>query len=119
GRLGKLDNCQVGVFLTYAARGGHAPLDRRLYLPQDWIDDGKRRRKTHVPRDIVYQEKWRIGLDLIDRSGPQVPHAWVTGDDEFGRATEFRGGLRLRHKQYVLDVPANTLVREISPRPGG
>lgn len=119
GRLGKIDNCQVGVFLSYAAPGGHAPLDRRLFLTQDWAADQQRRDKTHVPKEVVFQEKWRIALALLDRSGPDVPHRWVVGDDEFGRATEFRAQLRLRHKHYVLDVPANTLVREVAVRPDG
>lgn len=119
GRLGKLDNCQVGVFLAYAAPGGHAPLDCRLYLPEDWAADRTRRRKTQVPPAVVFQEKWRIALDLLDRSGPDVPHGWVVGDDEFGRATEFRAELRRRHERYVLDVPANTLVREVATRPDG
>jgi SRSO17 transposase len=119
GRLGKVDNCQVGVFLSYAAKGGHAPLDRRLFLPADWAADRRRRRQTQVPEAVVFQEKWRIGLDLLDRSGPDVPHGWVAGDDEFGRATDFRAQLRRRHERYVLDVPANTLVREVALRPGG
>src|SRR5437588_850678 len=119
GRLGKVDNCQVGVFLAYAAKGGHGPLDRRLYLTEDWAGDRKRRQQTHVPKEVVFAEKWRIALDLLDRSGPQVPHGWVTGDDEFGRVTEFRAQLRHRHERYVLDVPANTLVRELTPWSGG
>jgi SRSO17 transposase len=119
GRLGKVDNCQVGVFLSYAAPGGHAPLDRRLFLPQDWAGDARRRRQTQVPPAVSFQEKWRIGLDLLDRSGPDVPHAWVVGDDEFGRATEFRAELRRRHERYVLDVPADTLVREVVLGPDG
>jgi SRSO17 transposase len=119
GRLGKLDNCQVGVFLADAAPGGRAPLDRRLYLPEDWAADPKRRRKTGVPKEVAFREKWRIALDLLDRSGPDVPHGWVAGDDEFGRSTEFRAELRLRHERYVLDVPANTLVREVALRPDG
>jgi SRSO17 transposase len=119
GRLGKLDNCQVGVFLAYAAPGGHAPLDRRLFLPADWAADRKRRRKTQVPKAVIFQEKWRIALDLLARSGPDVPHGWVVGDDEFGRATAFRAELRRRRERYVLDVPANTLVREVVPRPDG
>src|SRR5205814_1353845 len=90
GRLGKVDNCQVGVFLSYAAPGGHAGLDRRLYVPQDWAADPQRRRQTQVPRDVVFREGWRLALDLLERSGPVVPHGWVAGDDEFGRATAFR-----------------------------
>jgi len=119
GRLGKRDNCQVGVFLSYAAPGGHAPLDRRLFLPPDWAADRKRRHKTHVPAAVAFQEKWRIGLELLDRSGPDVPHGWVVGDDEFGRATELRAQLRWRHERYLLDVPANTLVRAVDGRPDG
>jgi SRSO17 transposase len=113
GRLGKVDNCQVGVFLSYAAPGGHAPLDRRLYLGREWAADAQRRQRCQVPQEVVFQEAWRIGLDLIERSGPDVPHGWVAGDDEFGRATEFRAQLRLRHERYVLDVPCNTLVRAL------
>jgi SRSO17 transposase len=65
GRLGKVDNCQVGVFLGYAAPGGHAPLDRRLYLTEDWAADRKGRRRTQVPKEVVFREKWRIALDLL------------------------------------------------------
>jgi len=118
GRLGKVDNCQVGVFLAYAAAGGYALLDRRLYLPADWATDAKRRRKTHVPPAIVFQESWRIGLELLQRSGTDVPHGWVTADDEFGRVSEFRAQLRLRRERYVLDVPCNTLVREVAATAG-
>src|SRR3954453_24107859 len=60
GRLGKQENCQTGVFLAYAASGGYAPLDRRLYLPEDWADDVAHRERCHVPEEIAFQEKWRI-----------------------------------------------------------
>jgi SRSO17 transposase len=113
GRLGKVENCQVGVFLAYAAKGSYAPLDRRLYLTEEWAADRQRRHKTHVPKSLVFQEKWRIGLELLDRSGSAVPHAWVVADDEFGRAAEFRAQLRLRRERYILDVPSNTLVRDV------
>ena len=116
GRLGKVDNCQVGVFLAYAATTGYAPLDRRLYLPQDWASDPERREKCHVPDEIVFQEKWRIGLDLLDRSLPGLAHGWIVGDDEFGRVTEFRAVLRRRQERYVLDVPCDTLVRDLERR---
>ncbi len=99
GRLGKVDNCQVGVFLAYAAQGGHGPLDRRLYLTEDWAADRKRRQQTHVPKEVVFAEKWRIALDLLQRSSPQVPHGWVSGDDAFGRVTEFRAELRHRRER--------------------
>src|ERR1700735_2457070 len=70
GRLGKVDNCQVGVFFGYVTSTGYAPLDRQLYLPKDWAEDDKRREMTHVPEAVTFQESWRIGLALLDRSSP-------------------------------------------------
>src|SRR5262245_35139523 len=124
GRLGKIDNCQVGVFLAYAAPRGGALLDARLYLPQDWAADPPRRAKTHVPPGVTFQEKWRIALGLLDRARGGLPAGWVVGDDEFGRASALREALRLRRLRYVLDVPCNTLVRDPAERrapsrPGG
>jgi SRSO17 transposase len=116
GRLGKQDNCQVGVFLIYAAAGGYAPLDRRLYLPKDWAADPARRQKCHVPEDVEFQESWRIGVDLLERCRGDLPHAWVGGDDELGRPAQFRGWLRRHGERYVLDVPCNTNVRDLECR---
>ncbi len=116
GRMGKVDNCQIGVFLAYAAQAGYAPLDRRLYLPEDWADDEARRDKCHVPREVRFQETWRIALDLLDRSLPGLPHGWIVGDDELGRASQFRAALRRRTERYVLDVPCNTTVRDLEQR---
>src|SRR3954454_22741849 len=73
GRLGKVDNCQVGVFLAYAAQVGYAPLDRRLYLPEDWADDPVRREKCHVPAGVEVRPGWQSAGDLIERSGPGLP----------------------------------------------
>ncbi|MGE5754811.1 MAG: IS701 family transposase [Planctomycetaceae bacterium] len=116
GRLGKVDSCQVGVFLAYAAEAGYAPLDRRLYLPEDWVGDPSRREKCHVPPEVKFQEKWQIAWDLLDRSLPGLPHGWIVGDDEFGRASKFRAKLRGRRERYVLDVPCNTTIRDLEQR---
>jgi hypothetical protein len=62
----------------------------RLYLPEDWADDAARRATCHVPPEVKFQEKWRIVLDLLDRSLPGLPHGGIVGDDEFGRAAKFR-----------------------------
>jgi SRSO17 transposase len=116
GRLGKEENCQTGVFLAYAAPGGYAPLDRRLYLPKGWAGDAGRRQKCHVPAEVVFQEKWRIAADLLERSREGLPHGWVAGDDEFGRPAHFRAWLRRHRERYVLDVPSDTIVRDLECR---
>src|SRR5438445_952944 len=69
GRLGKVENCQLGVFLAYVSAAGQALVDRRLYLPQDWAADLDRRDQTHVPEAVRFAERWRSGLDLLDRQG--------------------------------------------------
>jgi SRSO17 transposase len=117
GRLGKIENCQIGVFLGYVSNAGQALVDRQIYLPRDWAEDPERREKTHVPESVPFQESWRIGLSLIDRSGPDLPFAWVAGDDEFGRCAAFRAELRYRRLQYVLDVPCNTQMRDLGEIP--
>jgi len=114
GRLGKIDNCQVGVFLAYAAARGCTLLEGRLYLPQDWAADAERRAQTHVPAEVTFQEKWRIGLELLDRARATLPGRWVVGDDELGRCSPLRAELRQRRLHYVLDIPCNTLVRALS-----
>src|SRR5436190_905951 len=120
GRLGKVENCQVGAFLAYVSAAGMALVDRRLYLPREWAADDPRRRQAHVPETVSFQEHWRIGLGLVDRAGADLPFGWVAGDDEFGRCAEFRAELRRRHLRYVLDVPCNTLIRDLgeAPAPG-
>jgi SRSO17 transposase len=116
GRLGKKENCQLGVFLAYASSRGHALIDRRLYLPRDWVGDPARRAECHVPADLTYRKTWEIAHDLLCRSGPGLPHRWVVGDDEFGRASEFRAALRRDGERYVLDVPCNTNIRDLDGR---
>jgi SRSO17 transposase len=124
GRLGKVDNCQVGVFVAYAAARGCALLEGRLYLPADWAADPSRRAATQVPEAVTFQEKWRIGLELLDRARADLPGRWLVGDDELGRCSDLRAELRRRRLQYVLDVPCTTLVRDLTERrppsrPGG
>jgi SRSO17 transposase len=116
GRLGKEENCQRGIFLAYAAPGGYAPLDRRLYLPRSWAEDGARRARCRVPEEVYFQEGWRIAADLLRRCRGGLPHAWITGDDEFGRPAHFRAWLRRERERYVLDVPADTVVRDLERR---
>jgi len=116
GRLGKTENCQSGVFLAYASDKGHGPIDRRLYLPKDWADDKNHREKCHVPEAVEFRKKWEIAADMLDQHADEIPHGWVTADGEFGRASEFRAWLRNHDERYALDVPSNTLVRNLNAR---
>ena len=117
GRLGKLDNCQVGVYLGYASRSEHALVDYRLYLPKEWAKDKERRAKAGVPKAIRFRTRHELALAMLDEQGPTLPHAWISGDDEMGRSTWFRGQLRQRGERYLLAVPANTLVRDLAAPP--
>ena len=93
---GKVDNCQVGVFMGYVSRHEHALLDFRLALPEDWARDAQRREECHVPPEVRYHTRHEQCLEMLDAWGAQVPHGWVTGDAELGRHTWFRGELRAR-----------------------
>jgi SRSO17 transposase len=113
GRLGKIDNCQVGVYLAYVGGDEHALIDVRLYLPGEWADDRKRRQKAGVPKGVRFRTRHELALEMLDERGPLLPHAWVAGDDEMGRCSWFRGQLRSRGECYLLAVPSNTSVRDL------
>lgn len=117
GRLGKVDNCQVGVFLGYASPRGGTLIDRRLYLPQSWARSLKRREKCHVPPEIRYRSTLRIAYELLLQDLPRFPHRWITGDDEFGRPVWFRRALARRGERYLLEVPGNTSIRDLEAVP--
>jgi SRSO17 transposase len=118
GHRGKVDNCQVGVFMGYVSRHDHALLDFRLYLPREWARDEQRRQQCHVPPDVRYQTRQAQCLEMLDAWRDRVPHGWVTGDDELGRHTRFRQELRERGERYVLGVPCTTTMRDLeAPRP--
>ena len=112
GRLGKVDNCQVGLFAGYACRHGHPLLDCRLFLPKEWTRSRKRRRKTHIPKGVRYRGRWQIALDLLGRCR-HLPHRWVTADSELGRVTAFRARLRRQRERYLVEVRADTRVRDL------
>lgn len=116
GRLGKLENCQLGVYLGYVSRREHTLVDFRLYLPKEWATDRKRRKKAGVPRQARFRTRHELALEMLDERGKQLPHAWVAGDDEMGRSSWFRQQLRLRNEHYALAVPGNTLVRDLTAK---
>jgi SRSO17 transposase len=117
GRLGKVENCQVGVYLGYVSRQEHALVDVRLYLPQAWAKDKKRRAKAGVPKEVRFRTRHELALEMLDEHGSSLPHSWVAGDDEMGRSTRFRRALQGREQRYLLAVPCNTLVRDLDAAP--
>jgi SRSO17 transposase len=117
GRLGKVDNCQVGVYLAYVSRKEHALVDMRLYLNKEWARDRRRRKKCGVPREIRFRTRHALGLEMLAEHGVVLPHAWIAGDDEMGRSSAFRRDLRALQEQYLLAVPSNTLVRDLEAEP--
>jgi SRSO17 transposase len=113
GHRGKVDNCQVGVFMGYVSQHDHVLLDFRLSLPEEWARDEPRRQACHVPPEVRYHTRQAQCLEMLDAWGEQVPHSWVTGDDELGRHTRFRRELRERGERYVLGVPCTTTMRDL------
>jgi SRSO17 transposase len=113
GRLGKVDNGQVGLFMAYASHREHALVDVRLYLPKGWAKDRARRKRCGIPKAVRYRTRHELALEMLQETGPLLPHGWVTGDDEMGRSSHFRSELRRRKEQYLLAVPSNTTVRDL------
>lgn len=112
GRLGKVDNCQVAVYLGYVSRHEHALVDTRLYLPKEWTTDKKRCRAAGVPPGTRYRTRHQLCLEMLDKDGSVLPHSWIAGDDELGRPYWFRLRLNKQDEQYLLAVPSNTLIRD-------
>lgn len=117
GRLGKVENCQVGIYLGYVTRREHALVDFRLYLPREWTDQRKRMNEAGVPKEIRFRTRHELILEMLDERGGQLPHGWVSGDDELGRCGWFRQELQERNEVYLLAVPSNTSVRDLAARP--
>ena len=118
GRAGKVDNCQVGVYLGYVTRKEHALVDTRLYLPEEWTKDKKRRQRAGIPKEVRFRTRHELALEMLREHRAVLPHRWVTGDDEMGRSSQFRENLRTMSEQYLLAVPSNTLVRDLdAPAP--
>jgi SRSO17 transposase len=117
GRLGKVDNGQVGIYMGYASGKEHALVDERLYLPKTWAKDKKRRKKCGVPKEVRYQTRHELALDMLKSNGKYLPHRWLAGDDEMGRSSGFRRDLRVLGERYLLAVPSNSHIRDIESKP--
>jgi len=116
GTLGKIGNCQVGVFVGYASPQGHVGLDRALYLPKAWTDDRVRCRAGGIPDDVPFQTKPQLALAMVERAlDGGVPAAWVVADEVYGGDSQFRGPLEERGQAYVLAVRRNQPVSTWPP----
>ncbi len=96
GRLDKVDNCQVGVYMGYVSAEEHALVAVQLYLPKSWATDRRRRKKSRVPKSMRYKTRHQLASDMLDQKGPLLVYAWVAGDDEMERSSTFRRKLRDR-----------------------
>ncbi len=114
GRLGKVDNCQVAVYMAYVSREDHALVNARLYLPKEWAQDRVRRKAAGVPKEVRFQTRHEQALEMLDEQGHLLPHAWIAGDDEMGRNAGFRRDL---HESWRA-IPAGGSLRHARPRPG-
>src|ERR671916_1412310 len=112
GTAGRIESCQVGVFLAYASRFGQALIDRRLYLPEAWAGDAERRTKAGVPEGITFATKPQIACELIARAlDAGAPCAWVLADALYGSDSRLRRMLEKREQPYVLAVRSNHCLR--------
>ncbi len=111
GTAGRIENCQIGVFLAYASPGGHAFLDRELYLPQEWVNDHERCQEAGVPEGVVFATKPQLARRMLTRAREAgVITAWVTGDEVYGSDAPLRQWFEAHQQAYVLAVRRNERV---------
>jgi len=111
GTAGRIENCQVGVFLAYAGAAGRAFLDRELYLPKEWAADADRRREAGVPADVAFATKPGLARRMLERAfAAEAPAAWVAGDEVYGDASDLRRWLEARSAAYVLAVSCSHML---------
>ena len=113
GELGKLANCQAGVFLAYASPQGATLLDRRLYLPQEWLEDSafaERRAKCRIPEDLTFQTKNELALAMVAAvvASQSVRCRWLLADEAFGRDTGLLDAIDGLGLWYMVEVPLST-----------
>jgi SRSO17 transposase len=105
GTAGRIENCQIGVFLAYVSRRGQAFIDRALYLPESWAEDRARRAEAGVPESLTFRTKPELGRAMLERAfAAGVPCAWVVGDSVYGRDHRLRRSIVQQGRGYVLEV---------------
>ena len=111
GTAGKVENCQIGTFLSYATTKGHVFLDRRLYMPEEWCNDSERRKRAKVPEDVAFQTKPEQAMAMLEHAWQAgVPMRWVAGDEVYGDSTKLRDLITRYERWYVLAVRTITPV---------
>lgn len=114
GTMGKTDNCQVGVFMSYASAHGHTLVDRRLYIMSQWFDDdaAERRKRAEIPSGVKFKTKIELALEMLDkvRKSDNLSFQWVGGDSAYGDAREFRKFVQDMGKWYCFEVRCDTHV---------
>jgi len=111
GRTGRVENCQVGVFLSYVTAQGHALIDRELYLPEDWCADPARRQAAHIPEAVRFATKPELGQRMIERTkSAGLPIRWVVADTVYGHSPDLRAFLEEHGLAYALAVPSIEVV---------
>jgi hypothetical protein len=116
GTAGKVDNCQLGVFLAYASPKGRAMIDRELYLPKSWTDDPERCKAARVPEQVGFRTKPELAQLMLERAlDAGVPASWVTADEVYGGSPALREWLERRQVPYVLAVKCTELLEAPAP----
>jgi len=113
GTAGRVENCQVGVFLAYVGARGRAFLDRALYLPKEWAADAARRAEAGVPAEVAFATKGVLARGMLARAfAAGVPAAWVAGDETYGNDGDLRGWLEEQRRPYVLAVSCTHQIQD-------
>ncbi len=111
GLTGRVENCQVGVFLSYVTARGHALIDRELYLPEDWCADLPRRLAAHIPETVTFATKPELAVRMIQRAqAAHLPIGWVVADTVYGHSPDLREWLEEQGYAYALAVPSTEVV---------
>ena len=118
GRLGKVANCQVGVFLGYTKDSYRTIIDERLYMPKKWISDKKRRKKCGVPWFVRFKKKTGLAWEMIRQAKKKIPFSWIGMDSLYGRDSWLRNKIDKRDMTYIADIPCNLHVWLHKPKIG-
>lgn len=114
GRIGKVENCQVGVGLSYFSAEGRALIDQRLYLPQAWCDDPDRCRAARIPDEVVFQTKPQMAQQMLaDAWHNGVPMKWVCADTVYGNSSKLRQAIAATNRFYVMGITPNQRVEPL------